>query len=102
MLQESQHIPGTALLLAYHIIESNSQIWKFLRTDLQYNKLKVLAIRPEEVPSFRPSTVHYLNTVTGDKSIGVRSERKIFLDSCEPCVKVCLIVVNREACLHSL
>lgn len=64
------------------------QVWKFLRSDVLHNKLKVLAIRPEEIPSLTTASIQYISSMTGDTNVGVRSDRKLFLDSCEPCDKV--------------
>ena len=63
------------------------QIWKFLRTDTFHNKQQVLAIRPEEVPSLRPATIHYITKAVKDANIGV-SDRKDFLESIPEAGKV--------------
>ncbi len=56
------------------------QIWTFLRTDTTHNKQQVLAIRPEGVPSLRPASVHYIQKAVRDANIGVKSDRKDFLE----------------------
>ena len=56
------------------------QIWTFLRTDAEHNRVKVMAVRPELVPQLRPSTREYMHRVLNNIDIGIRSARKDFLD----------------------
>ena len=63
------------------------QIWSFLRSDVSYEKQQVLAIRLEKVPSLKPATIHYVNTMVRDRNFGVPGERKEFLE-CLPEGKV--------------
>ena len=57
------------------------QIWTFLRTDATHNKQQVLSVRLEEVPSLRPATTKFIYTVLEDANIGVKSDRKYFLET---------------------
>lgn len=57
------------------------QIWKFVRTDIFYNKQPVMAIRIEAMPQpLTPSTVKFLSSGITNRNMGVKSKRKIFLD----------------------
>ena len=55
------------------------QIWTFLRTDVDHNKMRVMAIRPE-LMSLRPSSRAYMQKVLSSPDIGLKSARKDFLD----------------------
>ena len=52
-----------------------------MRTDVLYEKQECLAVRPEKVPALRPATVHYISTNVCDNNMGVKSERRDFLEN---------------------
>ena len=45
-----------------------------------YEKQQCIAIRPEKVPGLKPATIHYISTLTSDPNMGVKSDRKDFLE----------------------
>ena len=67
------------VLTCFHFSFVSTQIWTFLRTDVDHNKMKVMAIRPEAM-SLRPSSRIYMQKVLSNEDIGLKSARKDFLD----------------------
>ena len=51
-----------------------------MRCDVGYEKQKCIAIRPEKVPGLGPASVHYISELTENANMGVKSERKDFLE----------------------
>jgi hypothetical protein len=49
---------------------------------LSHKKQHVFAIRLEDVPALKPTTIEYiLNRVKNDKNVGLDSQRKDFLET---------------------
>ena len=56
------------------------QIWSFVRTDVFNQKKQMLAIRPEIVPSLRPSTILYINQAAKNGDIGLKGRTEFIVD----------------------
>ena len=56
------------------------QIWSFLRTDVFSQKKQMLAIRPEAVPSLRPTTILYINQAAKNGDIGLKGRTEFIVD----------------------
>ena len=56
------------------------QIWSFVRTDVFNQKKQMLAIRPEVVPSLRPSTILYINQAAKNDDIGLKGRTEFIVD----------------------
>ena len=56
-----------------------SQVWAFMRSYVSHLKHQVLAIRPECVPSIRPSTIHFIEKCAKDVDHGGRAKKEFLV-----------------------